>query len=251
MTKSVPSIAEDSRPLPSPVWRTWPWWPLQTMMQGLAPLWFRYRADGLENLPGDSGALLLINHRSFVDPVFAGLAVNRPVSFVARHNLFQVPLFGELLRRTYVIPINRDAAGTSSLREIVRRLEHGFLVGLFPEGTRYAGSGSLGSLKPGFVSILRRAKVPVIPVGIAGASAVMPRGTVLIRPCPVRVVFGEPIPASRITELSTRGREQELLELVATCMSETVNAAEEWLARSDDTAHMTRLTVVEQPPGPC
>ncbi len=198
--------------------------------QSAAAFWFNYRARGLEHLPAESGAMLLINHRSFVDPILAGLPIDRPVSFVARHNLFNVPLLGRLLRRTYVIPLNRDAAGTASLREIIRRLEHGFLVGMFPEGTRHTGRETLGPLKPGFVSILRRAKVPVIPIGIAGASAVMPRGTVMLRPRPVRVVIGEPISASRLSELTARGRERELLEFVAARMSDTVIAAEEWLA---------------------
>jgi len=129
-----------------------------------------------------------------------------------------------------VIPINRDAAGTASLREIIRRLEHGFLVGMFPEGTRNTGPETLGPLKPGFVSILRRANVPVIPVGIAGASEVMPRGTLLLRARPVRVVIGEPISACRLSELTTRGRERELLDFVAARMSDTVTAAEKWLA---------------------
>lgn len=217
-------------PLPSPMRRTCPWWPLQIIAQSAAAFWFNYRARGLEHLPAQSGAMLLINHRSFVDPILAGLPLDRPVSFVARHNLFSVPVLGGLLRRTFVVPINRDAAGTASLREIIRRLEHGFLVGMFPEGTRHTGPETLGPLKPGFVSILRRAKVPVIPVGIAGASKVMPRGTVLLRPRPVRVVIGEPISASRLSELATRGRERELLDFVAGRMSDTVTAAEEWLA---------------------
>ncbi|MBX3438469.1 MAG: 1-acyl-sn-glycerol-3-phosphate acyltransferase, partial [Planctomycetaceae bacterium] len=216
--------SRETSPLPSPVRRNCPWWPLQIIIQGFLTFWLSYRARGTEHLPKESGALLLINHRSFLDPLLAGLAIDRPVSFVARHNLFQIPLFGRLLRITYVIPINRDAAGTTSLREIVRRLDHGFLVGLFPEGTRHTGPGALGPLKPGFVSILRRANVPVIPIGIAGASNVMPRGAGFIRPCPVRVVIGEPLLPVRLAELAVRGRESELLDYVAAEMSQAVLA---------------------------
>lgn len=215
--------------LPSPVRRKFSWWSLQIIAQSLTTFWFRYRARGLEHLPDEGGALLLINHRSLVDPVLTGLALRRPVSFVARDSLFRVPLLGPLFRINYVIPINRDAAGTASLREIVRRLEHGFLVGLYPEGTRYRGNNPLGRLKPGFISILRRTDVPVIPVGIAGAFGAMPRGTAVVRPATIRVVIGERIPPAHLDELKSRGRESELLALVESRMSESVIAAQEWL----------------------
>jgi 1-acyl-sn-glycerol-3-phosphate acyltransferase len=213
------------------------WWSLQMIAQSLVAGTLSYRTRGAEHVPRDSGALLLINHRSGLDPILAGLPLDRPVSFVARHNLFEIPGLGWLLRKNYTIPLNRDAPGTSSLREIVRRLEHGFLVGLFPEGTRQTGPQPLGPLKPGFLSILRRTDVPVIPVGIAGASAVMPRGAVFPRPRPVRVVFGEPIPEAAITPHTARGHERELLALVALRMTTCVTAAQTWLAYSESTPH--------------
>ncbi|MCA9075817.1 MAG: 1-acyl-sn-glycerol-3-phosphate acyltransferase [Planctomycetaceae bacterium] len=217
----------------SPLRRTWLWRSFQIAYQVFFSLWLGYRSRGVENLPADGGALLLINHRSFLDPMLAGLPLHRPVSFVARHTLFSVPFVGAILRRTHVIPINRDSAGTASLREIVRHIDHGFLVGMFPEGTRNNGPDPLNPLKPGITSIIRRVDAPIIPIGIAGANRVMPRGAIFIRPRPVRVVIGNAIPPEELESLRVRGREQELLNFVGQCMSDTVREAEAWLNKGD------------------
>ena len=65
------------------------------------------------------------------------------MTFLARDTLFPVPFVGWVLRNTYVMPIRRDAATTETLRESIRRVEHGFYVGIFPEGTR-SQDGSIG-----------------------------------------------------------------------------------------------------------
>lgn len=198
------------QPLPNPLHRNWVWFTLQQIMQLLFTIWFRFRAHGIENLP-PHGALLLLNHQSFLDPLLVGLPLLRPVSYLARENLFRVPVLGWLLRRTYVIPISRESAGTESLRESLRRMEHGFLVGIFPEGTR-SPDGQLGELKPGFVALIRRVNVPVIPVAVAGAYEAFPRGAWFPRPSKIRVVYGLPLDAARLVELSQKGREAELVD---------------------------------------
>ncbi len=212
-------------PLPHPLRRNWIWFSLQQIAQTLFTVWFRFRALGIENLP-QSGALLLINHQSFLDPLLVGVALRRPVSYLARDNLFQFPVLGWLLKRTYVMPISRESAGTESLRESLRRMEHGFLVGIFPEGTR-SDDGALGELKPGFVALVRRTKMPVIPVGVAGGHDAFPRGAWFPRPSKVRVVFGPPLDPIRLAELCQKGREAEFIEWtrasMQTCL-ETANA---------------------------
>jgi len=177
-------------PLPPPDRRNAWWWTSQMILRLVYTLWNGYRARGTERLaPG--GGLLLINHQSFLDPTLVGLPLSRPVSFLARESLLRASVLGPFLRRVYVLPINREAAGTESLREAIRRMRHGFLVGIFPEGTR-TPDGSLGEFKPGFVALVRRAGVPVYPVGVAGAFEALPKGVKFLRPRPIRVVFGEP-----------------------------------------------------------
>lgn len=210
--------------------RNWIWFSLQQVLQVLFVLFFRYRARGYEKLP-PGGALLLINHQSMLDPLLVGLPLKRPVSYVARESLFRVPLLGWLLQRTYVIPINRESAGTQVIRESTRRMQQGFLVGVFPEGTR-TRDGNLGPLKPGFVALVRRARVPVYPVGIAGAYRILPRGTKIPRPRKVRVVFGDPLTDEELQEGLQRGNEERLVQLVTSRIEECVREASEWLAES-------------------
>lgn len=188
--------------------------------------WLRYRARGFERLPSQGGALLLINHQSYLDPFLTGLPIERPVSYLARDSLFRIPVIRWILRHTYVMPINREAASTASLREAIRRLEHGFYVGIFPEGTR-TSTGEIGPLKPGFLALMRRAKVPVYPVGIAGAFQALPRGSCFLRPVKVRVVFGEALSPDELAQFG-KDRDEELLEFIRGRMLECQRAAEAW-----------------------
>jgi 1-acyl-sn-glycerol-3-phosphate acyltransferase len=130
------------------------------------------------------------------------------------------------------MPISREAAGTESLRESLRRIEAGYLVGVFPEGTRTA-DGRLGVLKPGFIALLRRANCPIVPVGIAGAFEAYPRKALVPRPGKVRVVFGEPIAREEFTQFEKRGSEPALLQLIRARIEECSAQAEQWRANAE------------------
>ena len=203
------------------------WYSCQIVLQNLFTFWLRYRSRGMEHLPAEGGALLLINHQSFLDPLLVGLPFDRPVSFLARDSLFRIPLVGALLRATYVVPIDRAAASPRSIRVLTARLADGYLAGIFPEGTR-TRDGSVGRLKPGFVAVVRRTAAPVIPVGIAGADEAMPRSSLWIRRSTVRVVFGEPLPDDVRAEYSRKGREREFAELVRQKIIACQQEAEAW-----------------------
>ncbi|MGE3314829.1 MAG: lysophospholipid acyltransferase family protein [Planctomycetaceae bacterium] len=205
------------------------WYCAQLLAKPLFSLWFRFRAKGVEKIPAESGALLLINHLSFLDPMLVGLPIPRAVSYLARDSLFRVPFVGWWLSKTHVIPINRESAGTASIRAAVDRLRQGAIVGIFPEGTRSA-DGRLGELKPGFLALVRRAKVPVFPVGVAGSALAMPRGAWFVRPRHCCVVFGDAITPDTVESYSGREREDELIALVRDRMSQALNEAEAWRA---------------------
>ncbi len=211
-----------------PVHPNWVWRTIRVILRNVFAFWMRYRARGFEHLP-EGGALLLINHQSFLDPLLVGLPLARPVSYLARDTLFPVPIIGWILRHTYVMPIRREAASTESLRESIRRLEQGFYVGIFPEGTR-SRDGRLGPLKPGFVALLRRCRVPLVPIGIAGAVEVLPRGAKFLRPRRVHVVFGRPISPEEWQPLAAPGREEELLAFTTAALARCVEEAQRWRA---------------------
>jgi 1-acyl-sn-glycerol-3-phosphate acyltransferase len=220
-------------PLPDPIHPNWVWRSFRAVMRNVFAFWSRLRARGFEKLP-DGGALFLINHQSFLDPLLVGVCLRRPVSYLARDNLFRVPFIGWVLRNTYVMPIRREAATTDSLRESIRRIEHGFYVGIFPEGTR-SHDGTIGELKPGFVALLRRTKVPLVFIGIVGANEVMPRGAMWLRPRRVHIVFGEPVPVEVVQSLAAKGREAELLQFARERLVECRQAAEDWRREAECT----------------
>jgi 1-acyl-sn-glycerol-3-phosphate acyltransferase len=162
--------------------------------------WVRLRVVGREHIDSTRGGLFLVNHQSFLDPLFVAVFLGRPVSYLARDNLFRIPVIGWILRKTYVIPISREAARGGSIRLALERLESGFLVGIFPEGTR-TSDGKVGDFRPGFLALARRTQQPIYPVGIVGADRIMPRNSNWIRPGRVDVVIGAPLTLSERQQL--------------------------------------------------
>ena len=226
----MPETLGDDNPdaLPSPLRASCVWWTLRAVLRLLLTIMLGYRARGVKRVAAQGGGLVLINHQSNFDPMLVGLPLARPISYMARDSLFPLPVIGWILKRTYVVPISREAAGSESIRELIRRIEHGFLVGVFPEGTR-THDGRMGEFKPGFLAVARRARMPLYPVGIAGAYKAWPRRWKLPRPGRVRLVFGEPIPADEVERLCGRGRQRELLDVVRVRVDECRREAEDWL----------------------
>ena len=217
----------DAAELPSPLIRGPLWVTLQTIFQAIFCFWLGYRAKGYERLEKEQGALVLANHQSFLDPLLVGLPFRRPISFLARENLFDAPVVGWVLKNTHVMPINQEAASTASLRQTISKLQQGFLVGIFPEGTRTL-TGELNEVKPGFAAIIRRAKRPIYPVGIAGAYQALPYCSKFLKPTRVRVVFGEPITVEELEQYSSRDQDAALCELVQSRIAACCGAAEQW-----------------------
>jgi 1-acyl-sn-glycerol-3-phosphate acyltransferase len=214
-------------PLPPPKARNVLWRTSQLIMQNVFCFWLGYRARGQERLDEAGGGLVLANHQSFLDPLLVGLPLHRPISYVARDSLFKLPVIGWILRNTYVMPISRESASSASLRETIRRMQHGFLVGVFPEGTR-TETGEVGPFKPGFVALIRRAKLPVYPVGIAGAFQAMGKGSWFLKPARVRVVVGQPISVEELARFDGRDKDQALIEFVRSRIVECAAQAEVW-----------------------
>ena len=132
----------------------------------------------------------------------------RQICYLARATLFRGVL-GPLIRSYDSVPIDREGSGLSGIRAILKRLKMNDAVLLFPEGTR-TRDGELQPLEPGFLSLVRRGKATLAPVGINGSFEAMPRGVLLPRPARIGLVYGEPIAAEELAKYS----DEELLELV-------------------------------------
>lgn len=182
------------------------------------------RVTGRENVPRSGGALLVSNHLSYLDVFVLGVGLPRRLSYVARSSLFVGPL-GPLMRSVGGFPIDREAGGMAGLKETLRKLKSGSIVVLFPEGTR-SRDGELGILMPGFAA-LARARVPIVPAGIAGTFEAWPRGRAVPRGHPIRVHYGPPIAPGEVEGLAP----EALVGLVHGRLLEAQGVARAGLAR--------------------
>lgn len=164
---------------------------LYGFLKGILPLFFRavYRTEvyGRENVPKEGGAIIAANHISLWDPPFLGAFCPRRVSFMAKKELFEHPVFSSLITRLGAFPVNRGAADRAAIKTALSVLAEGKCLGLFPEGTR-SKTGKLGEAEAGIGLIAYKANVPIVPVAITGTNSkgLFPKFTIR---------FGKPIPA--------------------------------------------------------
>ena len=97
---------------------------------------FRIRVHGIENIPKDEKYIICANHKSFLDPIFVALAINRQVHFIAKKELFEIPILKSILKKLNAIPAQRDGKDLSVLRDSIKLIKKGKILGIFPEGTR-------------------------------------------------------------------------------------------------------------------
>jgi 1-acyl-sn-glycerol-3-phosphate acyltransferase len=155
---------------------------------------------GREHLDGVGACVYCSSHGSFIDPGALLEALPGSVRFVAKRELFRVPGFGTALRLSGQIPLDRtdkDAA-VDALSGAVQVLRSGKSAAIFVEGTR-SRAGALQAFKKGAFVLAIQAQVPCVPVYIAGAQQLMPRGGFVPDPGTVEVRIGAPIPTSGLT----------------------------------------------------
>ncbi|TAN61370.1 1-acyl-sn-glycerol-3-phosphate acyltransferase [bacterium] len=172
----------------------------------LCKLFFHFEVFGKERIPRKGGFIIVSNHASFLDPVILGISCPRLLSYAARDSLFSGAFFADLLRRIGVFPIKRWSADLSAVRESARRLNGGFGLVIFPEGTRSA-SGDIQSVTRGFVLLAQKARVPIIPARIFGSHKAWPKSRRIFRPAKVRVLFLEPVYSQKDKDYNRTARE--------------------------------------------
>jgi 1-acyl-sn-glycerol-3-phosphate acyltransferase len=155
---------------------------------------------GREHLEGLGPCVYCSNHSSFIDPGALLEALPGSVRFVAKRELFRVPGFGTALRLSGQIALDRtdkDAA-VDALSGATQAIREGKSAAIFVEGTR-SRDGVLQPFKKGAFVLAIEAQVPVVPVYIAGARELMPKGGIVPDPGPVEVRIGTPIPTAGLT----------------------------------------------------
>jgi 1-acyl-sn-glycerol-3-phosphate acyltransferase len=172
--------------------------------------WFfgRWQLIGRENIPREGGVLLCGNHISYIDPPTLGGGCPRPVHFMAKLELFKIPVLGFLIRRVGAFPVKRGTADRTALRTAVELLQNGEIVAMFPEGTRSL-DGHLQTAEPGVGLIALRAKVPVIPVALIETNRLLRPHSFLFRFSRVKVIYGKPVPLGDLADQGGREAVEE------------------------------------------
>ncbi len=182
---------------------------------------FNFRGLGRENCIIEGGALILSTHQSHFDPVLIGATFNEQLNYLARRTLFNNRIFGAIISMLDAIELDRDRSGLAGLKETIRRVRGGSKVLIFPEGTR-TSDGQIAQLKPGFLSVARRCKVPLIPVAITGAYEALPKGRAFPLLYPLHVCVGKAIQLDEFSELD----DEAMLKLVRSRLQECYRRAE-------------------------
>ncbi len=165
---------------------------LQVVSRILSTVLLDLKVFGIEHVPPTGGVLLVANHQSYLDPVCLGAQLKRPLSFLAKAQLFESHGFSWLIRELGAFPLHQGTGDLGAIRETIRRLQEGHALTVFPEGSRTL-DGQMLPLQPGIVLLVRKSQVPIVPVAIHGAFKAWPSGSVMFRPAPVRVKFGPPL----------------------------------------------------------
>lgn len=139
----------------------------------------RWEVRGGENLSNIGGLVLVSNHTSYWDPVVVGCAFNRQVHFMAKSELFSIPLLGTAIRILGAFPVRRDKSDRNAIRTAVKLLEKGSVVGVFPEGTR-SRTGEMLKLHLGAAMLAFKAGVPILPVAVSGTRGVFGKITIQV-----------------------------------------------------------------------
>jgi 1-acyl-sn-glycerol-3-phosphate acyltransferase len=163
--------------------------------------YLRGRIFGAEHVPLRGPVVIVSNHASNFDPVLISNCVRRPVAYMAKEELFQVPVLKTLIRWYGAYPVKRGSADRSALRSAQQALEDGWAVGIFLEGTRTA-DGRIHDPKLGAALIAAKMQAPLLPVCLWGTEKILVGGKALPQSVPVTVRISAPLPPPASTDRS-------------------------------------------------
>jgi 1-acyl-sn-glycerol-3-phosphate acyltransferase len=157
------------------------------------------RIDGAENVPQEGPLVVVSNHASDFDPPILSCSLRRPVAFMAKEELFRIPVLKQGIELYGAYPVKRGSADRSAIRSALDCLSAGWAVGLFLEGTRTVDARIINP-KLGAALIAAKAKAPLLPVSLWGTERIFKKGSPVPRPVPVTVRIGQVIDAPSSTD---------------------------------------------------
>ena len=172
----------------------------RAVVTGLTRLWTRMGVEGRQHVPKRGAFVLAPVHRSNIDTPISACVTRRRLRFMGKDSLWKKQPAAWLLSALGGFPVVRGTADREALHRCIAVLEAGEPLVLFPEGERKSGP-TVQPLFDGAAYVALKAGVPIVPVGIGGSEAVMPKGAKFIHPKKVHVIVGPPIlPPPSVTD---------------------------------------------------
>ncbi|MCW9679365.1 1-acyl-sn-glycerol-3-phosphate acyltransferase [Dolichospermum planctonicum UHCC 0167] len=165
-----------------------------SLVSPLLHTYFRGKIYGAENVPQSGAVIIVSNHASYFDPPIVSSCVRRPVAYMAKEELFKVPVLAQAIKLYGAYPVSRGTADRNAIRAALEYLENGWAVGVFLEGTR-TPDGRISDPKRGAALLAAKAKAPFLPVCLWGSEQILQPGSSLPRPVPLTIRIGQLIDA--------------------------------------------------------
>lgn len=171
-------------------------------------IYFRGHVYGAENVPQNGPLVVVSNHASDFDPPILSCCVRRPVAYMAKEELFRIPVFSKAIELYGAYPVKRGSADRSAIRAAVKYLEDGWAAGVFLQGTR-TPDGRITEPKLGAALIAAKTNAPLLPVSLWGTQDI--QSSAIPRSVPITVRIGQAIPPPSSTDKA------ELLAVTQQC----------------------------------
>lgn len=180
---------------------------------------FNLKYEGKENIPDHGSVILAGNHRTWFDPILIAIKVKYISSYMAKAELFRIPVLNLAIKAVHGFPTRRNNADASALSRAVRFIKNGYNLTIFPEGTR-SRNGKIGRAKSGVAYIASKCGVPVYPVGISYKGHLCFRRKITVR-------FGKPIMPEELslgsmTKTELRAAGEKIMSTIAELVEQDV-----------------------------
>jgi 1-acyl-sn-glycerol-3-phosphate acyltransferase len=150
-------------------------------LRAFVSIFYRLRVEGIDNFPEIGALVLCANHTFIKDLIFIGSMAPRKIHWMAKEELFRIPVFGSLIKKLGAFPVNRSGPDRDSIKNVYKVLRSGAPLGIFPEGTRVLDPNHRPPFKRGFVTFAASTGAAILPVALRYEGGPFGRGRIFSR----------------------------------------------------------------------